>query len=194
MKPAAALLENFTEGFGQVNSGTAELCQKDYEAGYKAGWDDATIEQLKFQEALKADLSQTLQELAFTFHEARANVLQSIEPVFRELITKTVPSILKETVGMHIVEQLQKTTAGHLPDSLTLAVAPKDRDRIEAALPADLTAPLDIVEDTELETGQARFQFDQITAEFDLGAMETAIQSSVRGYFDHYRPQDIQNG
>ncbi|MEN8837451.1 MAG: flagellar biosynthesis protein, partial [Celeribacter marinus] len=43
-----------------------------YEAGYKAGWDDAIAADESVRTKIGAELERNLQDLGFTFHEARS--------------------------------------------------------------------------------------------------------------------------
>ena len=59
-----------------------------YEQGYKAGWDDAATAQADDHTRISAGFARNLQELSFTYHEAKGQILGSLEPLLKEMVTK----------------------------------------------------------------------------------------------------------
>lgn len=191
----AAFLEEFADTPTALRPGSEATQQRDYETGYKAGWDDASAAQSEAQEQLRTELVQTLQDLSFTFHEARASMVLAMTPVFDQLVQEIVPAALRDTLGLHLVQHLTQAAADSVPDRLTLTLAPQDRDRIEAAFPPDMAAPLELVEDEALAPGQARFQFGTRAARLDLPAVEALIRDSVQGFLTLYsQPPEVKHG
>lgn len=184
----AAFLEEFSD---TPPAQTPASQVRDFESGYKAGWEDASAAQSEAQQQLKTQLVQTLQDLSFTFHEARASMVLAMSPVLDQLVEQMVPKVLQETLGLHVAQHVSKAITDSLPDALTLTLSPQDRDRIEAAFPPDMAAPLELIEDDTLAPGQARFQFGTSAARIDMPAVEALIQTSVQGYLALYS-QDLQ--
>ena len=57
-----------------------------YDSGYKAGWDDAAAAQASEQNQIGAELAKNLQDFSFTFHEARVQVMKSMQPLLLEIV------------------------------------------------------------------------------------------------------------
>ena len=98
-----------------------------YEQGYQAGWDDATQAQAEDQTRIGAEFARNLQELSFTFHEARAHVMQAMEPLLTELVDTVLPSLVSETLGQRILEELQPLIEDGADSPVELVVSPASR-------------------------------------------------------------------
>lgn len=195
MKSAATFLEDYSTSFAPLAFADQEdLGPQGYEAGYSAGWEDATKAQSEVADTLRLDLAQRLQDLAFTFHEARAHILAGIEPVLTQIATLAVPAVLQETLGLHLVQQLRQAVSDHIPSSLTLRISPTDRDKIEASLPKDLVAPLEIIENEDLPPGLFEFSFDGQSTQVDFSQLQAAVREAVLGYLSQTTGKDVSHG
>ena len=89
---------------------SAELLEKirleGYEAGYKAGWDDAVNAEEEEQNRIGAEFARNLQDMGFTFHEARAHVLNTLEPLLLGMVEKVLPDLVSQTIGHSIIEEM----------------------------------------------------------------------------------------
>ena len=77
-----------------------------YETAYKAGWEDAASAQSEDQARIRADLARNLQQLSFTFQEARAHVLKAVEPLLEEMVNRLLPETARETLAPLVLEQV----------------------------------------------------------------------------------------
>ncbi len=70
-----------------------------YEQGYKAGWDDAAAALAEDQTRIRADLARNLQQLSFTYQEARSHILKAVEPLLEEMVGRLLPDMARETLA-----------------------------------------------------------------------------------------------
>lgn len=152
-----------------------------YEQGYKAGWDDAARAEAEDQTRIGADFARNLQDLSFTFHEARAHVLQSMEPLLEELIDTLLPDLVGETLGLRIVEELRPMIEDGADSPIELVVAPQSRAALEKQLADTNTSAIRLSEEPSLAEGQAYLRVGKTERQIDMtGALErisVAIQS-----------------
>lgn len=191
MSGLAHILEDFSKQVAQSGSGLSDL--PGFDDGYNAGWDDATEAHRKTQDKLKSELSQALQENAFTFQEARVHVLGALQPLIVELTRKILPAMMHQTAAGHVSEALNQFIELHAPKSLELHVCPEDRQDIELLL-TDLPMPVSLKEDGSLEPGQTRFAFEQKEAEVNTPALLAEVTRLLDDYFNQLPQLEAANG
>lgn len=152
-----------------------------YEQGYKAGWDDAVQSQSDDQSRIGVDFARNLQDLGFTFHEAKSHMMKSLEPLLTEVVSKVLPQLVSETLSQTILEELLPFAEEVSDVSVQIVVAPSGRAAIEALIDTSLTIPLEIIEEPSLADGQVYLRMGELEKKIDMnGAIErigTAIKS-----------------
>ena len=96
--PPSAILP---EQVSKINAEAEKMSA--YEQGYQAGWDDAVQAQLRDQARISADFARNLQDLSFTFFEARTNVIQSMEPLMMQMLETVFPSLMAAALGGRLI-------------------------------------------------------------------------------------------
>jgi len=139
-----------------------------YEEGYAAGWEDANNASRDAQSQVGAEFARHLQEISFTFHEARAHVLEAVHPVLEEIIAKILPAIIQETIGTHILETLRPLVQSAADQPVTIVVGPGCKLRIKGLLETDLPSAVRIEEEPTLTDGQAFLRIGQVERKIDL--------------------------
>lgn len=150
-----------------------------YDAGHKAGWDDAMQAAEAEQSRISEDLGRNLQDLGFTYHEARAHVLHAVLPLLSGLLDRVLPTVLRGTLGDRLLAELEPLidTAGDQPLELVVAegAGPALRPIIEAAT----ALPVRLREDPVLTEGQALFRLGTNAAEIDLDAALAPVSEAI---------------
>ena len=184
----AHLLEDFSiqTGAGALRMLDDEALEEQrltaFESGYGAGWEDAVQAQDQVRGQLSADLSGTLSDLSFTYHEALTRMTLSLEPMFQGLVQTVLPETLNKGFGHQLVSQLCEMARDQVGQPMLLRVPDGIAEQVEPLVPQDMSLPLRIVEDPSLQPGQARLQVGSTSREVDCAALLTAIS----GAFDAY--------
>lgn len=139
-----------------------------YDEGYKAGWDDAVEAELTNQTRISTEFGKSLQDIGFTFHEARVNVMHSLEPFIRELLGKLMPKFISETFGQKISEELMALARDASDAPLELVISPQNRVSVEPLLDAEFSEKITLVEEETLADGQAILRGGQLERRVDL--------------------------
>lgn len=153
-----------------------------FELGYTAGWDDAIEAQANDQTRISSKLTQNLQDLSFTYHEALAQMLQSVEPVFQALTETILPELLREIIGPLIVEQLTEMARLHAEQPVELVVPMGAGAPLRTILAQEFSVPVLLREDPKLIDGQARLRVGQSERELDSTALLDSIRSAVKAF------------
>jgi flagellar assembly protein FliH len=160
-----------------------------FEAGYQAGWDDATKAQADEKARLSAEFSQNLQDISFSYHEAIAKLSASFEPILKEIVEKVLPSMARETLGMHVTEQINALMAESIARPIEVVVAPESEVRIQAFVEGKLAEPFKIVTDATLTDEQVFIRIGSEERKIDLNAIVDGISLATKAFFHEIEEQ-----
>ncbi|WP_039017061.1 hypothetical protein [Halocynthiibacter namhaensis] len=170
------------EAMTEVQSEEAKL--ESFENGYKAGWDDAARSHTDNLDNVSVELGRNLQELSFTFHEARTQVLKDMRAVFEELFSKILPKVAAETLPAIIAEQINEIVGREVDTRIELRVHPSNQDIVGQFVAAQTHLNVDVVPEPAFGEGQARLVFASGEQNIDLSKiLETAAQKT-EGFFE----------
>lgn len=159
-----------------------------FEAGYKAGWDDAAAADRETQTRIRADLARGLRDLDLRYHEAHGAVLQALMPLLAEMTTAIVPAVAAQSLAPMIAERVFALAGTMLDQPLRIAVNPAVVPAVRALIEAEAPGAFTVVQDPLLNEGQAHLHIGETEERIDLGAVTAAIQAAVADYFA--APQD----
>jgi flagellar assembly protein FliH len=174
-------VDNARVGGDGIDGETTRLAA--YEDGYKAGWDDATRSQNELQSTVTTDLAGHLQDLAFTFHEARAHVLAGVSPMLMDVLGQLLPAMAKAAFPALVAEKLQSIIDEASNAPITLVISPESREALLSVLPADPGFPLTVREETTLASGQVFLRFEGRETEIDIDRVADELLSATRDFF-----------
>lgn len=164
-----------------------------FEAGYQAGWDDATKAQAEEKQKTAAELSQTLQDMAFSYQEALSKLTVSMEPIVQEIVEKLLPEVLRPVVGTHIAEQINGLMKDQVSGQVEIVVNSDNLSVVQEMMDHALPAPFDLVTDDTLSDGQAFIRFADAERQVDMDAVIEEIGKAMAGFF-HDAAQRGENG
>lgn len=160
-----------------------EMKLASFEEGYSAGWEDAVAAHSGDQTRIRDDLARNFQSLAFTYHEAREHILQSIEPLLRGMATHILPKIAQASLGQLVLETIRPLVADAANAPMVLVINPNVRPAVEAVLTGDKAIPLLIQDEPSLGEGQAYIRFARSETRIDLDRALTAIEVALDDFF-----------
>ncbi len=155
-----------------------------YEQGYKAGWDDAARAEAENQSRIGAEFARNLQEMSFTFHEARAHVIQAMEPLLLELVGKLLPELVAETLGARILEELRPLVEDRADGPIQVVIAPANRAALERQLEGAGAGAFRLVEEPSLAEGQAYLRVGSAERQVDIAGALERISTAIRSLYD----------
>ncbi len=155
-----------------------------YEEGYRAGWDDANRANSEDQNRIGAEFARNLQEISFTFHEARAHVIQSMEPLLNELVGCLLPGLVAETFALAVQEELRPLIAQNADAPVELIVGPGGRAILEEEVAKSAAAAVRLVEEPTLAEGQAYLRVGKVERQVDLSSALDRIRDAVTALSD----------
>lgn len=184
-------LTTFLEDFGSTLSPVSRVSHSEetleterleaFDKGYRAGWDDAIKAKSDDSDQLSDALAQNLQDLSFTYHEAHAQVLSNLAPLFDEILQKMLPTIAKDTLGEHISEQLTRAAKEMGTVTVEVMVAPGAAEEVSQCLNAAVSSlPISVKESSSVGVGQAELRLGGKEIAIDLTSVTSQITQAVR--------------
>jgi len=155
-----------------------------FEQGYKAGWDDAAAAQDEDQRRLSADVGRNLQELSFTYHEARSHLLRGLVPLIHQICERVVPEVARQAVGEIVVAELLPLAEAAASRPVTIVLNPASRPAVESALAAGHAPPCKILDEPSLGEGLIYLRLDDTEVQIDLDEATAAIGAAVQAHFN----------
>ena len=150
-----------------------------YDKGYAAGWEDAT----SAAETLRAEQGQALdvrlEELAFTFHEARAHVMRALHPLLEAMVHSAVPKVLHDTLGARLTELVSDMAEEAADAEILVMAAPGEAEGVAAALEGRVRFPVSIHEEDTIASGMLHLRLGSSARELDMTAIETALANAL---------------
>lgn len=150
-----------------------------YEAGYRSGWDDCAAAESEAQRRIGADLARNLSDMRFSYHEARADVLASLEPLFGGILERLLPAIVAEGIVPAVAAELSAAAERAAELSCEILAAPAVCPALEKLLEAQGATDLRLVPEPAFAEGQVSLRFASETRDIDLGAAAEQISRAM---------------
>ncbi|WP_103332212.1 flagellar biosynthesis protein [Pseudotabrizicola formosa] len=162
-----------------------------YETGYSAGWEDATAASQDDQSRISSELANNLQQMGFTFQEARAHILRSVQPLLTQLCTRLLPPLAQEALAPVVLETVMPLLEDLADTPLHVTLNPASRPAVEQLLRQAAGVPLVIVEEATLGEGQVYLRLPQSEHRVDLDHAVVRITQAVHDFFEYSEKEDI---
>lgn len=168
---------------GNVRAAAEKAHGEGYETGYQAGWDDATHAAEEERRKFSADFSRNLQDLGFTFHEARQHVINSLEPLLSAMLDKVLPELAQRTIGETLIEELMALAAETSNKPIQILVSPADHDKVETMLADAAGAPFELETEPALAEGQIFLRSGNIERSIDLATTLERMKNAIEDLY-----------
>jgi flagellar assembly protein FliH len=164
-----------------------------FEKGYTAGWDDALRAQSEDREAISTALVRSIEDLGFSYHEARAQLLVSVVPVLDAVARQIVPAALHDSLVPRVMEVLNAELDEAARRPVELVVAPSRARLLTDLLPPPGVLDVTVVAAPDLDADQAFYRIGQSETELDLSALSASITDAMAA-FCHQAKKEIAHG
>ncbi|HPD92280.1 MAG: hypothetical protein H6900_09055 [Rhodobacter sp.] len=154
-----------------------------YERGYVAGWEDGGTQSASDAATRRAAVERQVEQLTFTYHEARGHVLKGLEPLLRAMIDAVLPAAARASVAPVAMEQLMPLALAATETPITLRVGRGSLSAFEDAFEGQPLPPLTLIETDDLDAGQAEFAFGAAETRIDLSHAARAIAEAIGRFY-----------
>ncbi len=164
--------------------------QKGYDEGYQAGLEDAARSHAEGQADLREGIARSLEDMAFTYHEARQAMLKALEPLLFEILEKVLPEAARAALPAVIAETLMPHAVEATEIPALIHVHPEDEAAVQSALGVP-AFPVRLLASETLNPGQALIRLGTAEHLIDLSGAVTAIRAAVTGF--HHLQQEARH-
>lgn len=164
-----------------------------FENGYKAGWEDAVKSRDSDAKQISGEFARNLQDLSFTYHEAHSQVMQSMNPLIKDIVDTVLPEAARQTLGLRVTEQLTEMARRNGAQRVEIISSPADLPALQSLLDQDFGFPVDAVQDDSLAEGQVYLRMAQEERQIDMDAVMSGIRQAVDGILEETERKQ-QNG
>lgn len=154
-----------------------------YERGYVAGWDDNGQQSDTEISTQRAAMLRQVEQLSFSYYEARAHVLRAIEPLFKAIFDTVLPVAVRASVVPVTIEQLLPFAVAAAEAPIILRVSTGMRAEFETAFEGLVLPPITLVETDELAQGQTEFVFDATESRIDLSHTAEMLKRAIDRFY-----------
>lgn len=162
-----------------------------FEQGFKAGWDDALKSQGRDQDKISSEFSHNLQDLSFTYHEAYAQVMKSVDPLLHQIVEKVLPEIARQTIGPHVIEQLLDMAREHATQNVQITVAPTNFGMMEALVSQEVGFPVNVIQEPSLGEGQVYLKFESAERQIDMADVLNGISKAITAFSQEIQKESV---
>ncbi|MHA7850958.1 FliH/SctL family protein [Roseovarius sp.] len=186
-------MSDLFEDFGPYLHGTPvsltdisleEVRLEAFETGYQAGWDDSVAAQKQDSRAVSVQLSQNLQDMSFTYEEARAEVIASLWPLLKQMVETVLPRVAQDRLPDIIAEEIEQMIRDGGDHAVELRAAPADIVALDSLGSDQWPERLKLVEDGGLAGGQVCIRLGEREREIDLNETLRKIDRAVTDFFE----------
>lgn len=165
-----------------------------YDAGYKAGWDDAKKAQQETAGHLSEALAANIERMEFSLIETRANILSTVQELLNEVVAKLLPSLHEQALGAQLKLELGNLIAASAADEVEIQVSPTERSVI-AELLTSVSTPAGAVvkENTALQPGQLLVATTATQSKIDIPRLIEELAQSLQTISIPLETQEISN-
>lgn len=168
---------NFLESFDEVTA--QDPVHPEYARGLAVGLEQAQNNNLAAKVEQVEALSLSLQNLNFSFSEARAALLLSLEPLFQEVIHCFLPTLREIGEVSQISDLLMDEVNGQLAVKPALSMHPDHVSTLRSLLAPDALARIRIEPDDDAQPGSIWVTCAGADTVIDLAGAVTAVRNAL---------------
>ena len=154
-----------------------------FDKGYSAGWEDALSGAQDSDKQSRADCATALQEIDFTYFEARQHVMASFKPLIEAMMTAILPAAARQAITP-MVEQELNALADKVESSIEILCAPTSKDELETLVEQYSKGPVSVSTEDTLAPTQVQLRFGEGQTEIDMDEAVAKIEQAVVSFFD----------
>ncbi|WP_298295557.1 hypothetical protein [uncultured Litoreibacter sp.] len=153
-----------------------------FDAGYKDGWNDAFEEARTEEGKAQKDIAIALQELGFTYFEARQHILGSFRPLLDAMLHSVLPKASQASLTA-MVQQEMTALAEMVEPPIQILCSPINVEQLTDLVSANGSPPVNIVAEETLAPSQIQLRYADGFSTLDTEATVKRIQDAVGKFF-----------
>ncbi len=164
---------------GAVTDGPGPEWSAGFAVGELAGREAAMAEQT----AIRAELVQTLGDMAFGYAEAHAQILGKLRPLFAALVEKVLPEILHESFGAHLLDALLEQAQMDMSRPVRIVLNPAHIPGFAPLISQFAAFPVELAGDPTLSLSEALVANGPAETAIDPDRLLADLRACLAGLF-----------
>lgn len=184
------------EEFGGESSESSALAEANlqaFENGYQAGWQDASAAHEAEQTKISSEFSQNLQDMSFTYQEARSKLLASLKPVLAAMTEKLFPGITREALRANLAIQVDSILQQSTEGAIELLVSKANQATVKELMDLQTGVPFTLKVEPSLGDGQVYLKASQSEQRIDIDGMCEELAGALSSFVQQITTE-VQNG
>ncbi len=161
---------------------TKVIEQKSFDEGYRDGWNDAFEEARNEDSKARSDIANALQELGFTYFEARQHIMGSFKPLLQAMMDSVLPHASHASLIPFVQQEMTKL-AEMVEPPVKVACAPANVAQLQDMLKQVAGAPVKIVPEETLTSFQVQLRYADGFSSVDTQQAVERIQAAIEEFF-----------
>lgn len=167
----------------QAAPDTQALKKEAFDSGYKDGWSDAFEEARTEESKARSAIAAALQELGFTYFEARQHVMGSFQPLIASMLEAVLPRASSAAL-VPLVQQEMETLADMVEPPIHILCAPSNEEELRDMVKTSTSLPIEVVAEPTLLPSQVQLHFADGFSSIDTNATISSIQTAIDAFFN----------
>lgn len=166
---------------------------RQFEAGYQAGWDDASAAAKNEQLHISSEFAQNLQDMSFGYVEASSKLTAALKPMVEQMLANLLPQIAQQALPHHVLEQVMALLSPDPDQPAQIQTAPENAPAIRAILEDQPDLPFELQTDETLGPVQVFLSVKQREREINFEEVLTTMAEALDAFFQHSQER-MSNG
>lgn len=154
-----------------------------FDEGYRDGWNDAFTEARNEEERAQSSIASALQELSFTYFEARQHIMGSVKPLLDEMLMSVLPKAASASL-IPLLEEELTSLLDKVEPPIRMLVAPQNLDQLSEMVANHTSIPIEIEAEDTLTDKQVRICYSSGFTALNTDLVIRRIQSSLSSFFE----------
>ncbi|MEM9581662.1 MAG: hypothetical protein AAGA08_00950 [Pseudomonadota bacterium] len=189
-------LEDFAHPTAGIASPTTQVDtkaveKKSFDAGYRDGWNDAFAEARTEDSKARSNISNALQELSFTYFEARQHIMGSFKPLLQAMMEGVLPHASRAALIPFVQQEMSKL-ADMVEPPIKLICAPQNVVHLQEIVSQNESLPIEVVGEDILAPSQIQLRYADGFSSVDTEETVKRIQAAIEAFFAPEQSEDQQ--
>lgn len=164
----------------QINTKAVE--KKSFDTGYRDGWNDAFSEARSEDSKARSNIASALQELGFTYFEARQHIMGSFRPLLQAMMDGVLPHASHASLIPFVQQEMAKL-ADMVEPPIKIVCAPSNVAHLQEIAGQNASLPIEIVPEETLASTQIQLRYADGFSSLDTDATVKRIQAAIEEFF-----------
>ncbi len=177
----------------QPNAENKHAQREAFDEGYRDGWNDAVKEARSEESAVQNNIATALQELGFTYFEARQHIMGSFKPLLETMLKSVLPHASSASLVEFVQEEL-KNLAELVEPPIRILCAPENHDQLSALVATNGSTPIEVHAEETLAGSQIKLCYADGFTALDADAAIKRIEIAIADFFAPPQPERLMHG